>query len=229
MERDIILSTKNPSSRASQLADQIRLRIQSGGLIEGDFFMTEAQVAQEYGASRTIVREAVSRLCGLGILEGRQRKGLVVRRPCLIQLLSRSLPSLAGSQEDLAELLKLRRVIEIGAIDLAVANATEKQIDELSELADQYELAVRNEEGNDREAEVELSFHALILQMTGSTLIAGIQQVLGQFFEIASRDISQSNSARKPVIWQHHELVAAIRDRDVESARIMIRAHLRHS
>ena len=37
--------------------------------------MTKAQIAQEYGASRTVTREALSRLQALGILEGRKRKG----------------------------------------------------------------------------------------------------------------------------------------------------------
>lgn len=59
--------------------------------------MTEAQLAAEYGASRTVIREAVSRLQALGILEGRKRKGLIVRHPDPLQLFSNSLPSLVRS------------------------------------------------------------------------------------------------------------------------------------
>lgn len=56
------------------MADIIRERIQREQLPDGSLFMTEKHLAEEYSASRTVVREAVSRLQALGILEGRKRK-----------------------------------------------------------------------------------------------------------------------------------------------------------
>jgi len=220
-----MLSAKNRITRSSQLADQIRCRIQSEGLKEGDFFMTEALLAEEYGVSRSIVREAVGRLSGLGILEGRQRKGLVVLRPCPVKLLSESIPSLAGSHQDIEELLKLRLAIELGSIELAVAYCTDEQIDQLDDLAGQFQIAVESQAGNDKEDEIELEFHGLLLRMTGSTFIAGMQKVLGEFFKAASRDKAYLKGSRQRAIWQHRELVTAIRNRDVDLARSLMRLH----
>ena len=62
-------------SLADQLAQSIREKLQSNAYGDGDVFMTEAQLATEFDVSRTIVREAVSRLRALGILEGATRKG----------------------------------------------------------------------------------------------------------------------------------------------------------
>src|SRR5215472_7921844 len=98
------------STRAATLAEQIRRRIQAEQLRDGELFMTEAQLAAEYGVSRNITREAVSQLRALGILEGRKRKGLIVRLPNPVRLLSHSLPSLARSEEHFSELVKLRYV-----------------------------------------------------------------------------------------------------------------------
>ena len=67
-----------PATQVRELAQKIRHRIQTERLPDGSFFMTEAQLAAEYGTSRTVTREAVSRLQALGILEGRKRKGLIV-------------------------------------------------------------------------------------------------------------------------------------------------------
>ena len=99
-------------SRTARLAEQIRYRIAAEQFADGDLFMTEAQLAKEYGVSRNIAREAVSQLRGLGILEGRKSKGLLVRRPNPVRLLSHSLTAIAQSEEDVRELAKLRYVVE---------------------------------------------------------------------------------------------------------------------
>lgn len=61
--------------------------------------MIEAQLAAEYGASRTMTRVAVSRLQARGILEGRKRQGLIVRCPDPLRLLPSRPPSLATSPD----------------------------------------------------------------------------------------------------------------------------------
>ena len=68
-------------SRSHQVAEELRRRIEQGGMAEGEVLMTEGDVAREFGVSRTMAREAVSQLRALGLVEGRQRKGLIVRRP----------------------------------------------------------------------------------------------------------------------------------------------------
>lgn len=211
------------STRATQVAQRIQARIHADGCEDGDLFMTEAQVASEFGVSRNITREAVSRLRGLGMLESRKRKGLIVRRPCPIDLLSQSLPMLARSAEDVNELARLRYVMEIGAIELVVANADEAQIAELARRAAEFESAFRSRAGCDRENEMDLAFHGVMLQMTGSRMVAGMQRILAKFFQaVYPGDAWPATDAS---VWQHHELVAAIRERDLERARAMLRLH----
>jgi DNA-binding FadR family transcriptional regulator len=201
---------------------------------DGDLFMTEAQLAEEYGVSRNLTREAVSQLRALGILEGRKSKGLIVRLPNPVKLLSHSLPSLAQSEEHLSEVAKLRYVLEVGAIELAVANATPEQIERLGELAREYEEVIREKRSGAEETRVELAFHGLILEMTSASLVAGMQKVLARFFEVAAREqparygyeemvVDQQEQWR--AVWQHHEIVAAIRDRDQGRAHTILRLH----
>ncbi|AMV20876.1 FadR/GntR family transcriptional regulator [Planctomyces sp. SH-PL14] len=220
------MSSLRTVSQANELADAIRQRIQAEQLAEGALFMTEGQLAEEYGASRTVVREAVSRLQALGLLEGRKRKGLIVRHPDPLRLLSNSLPSLVGSQEDWRELAMLRYALEVGAIDLAIRAATDEQLARLSQITDDMEAALRDDTESERTVALDLEFHALILQMTGSRMIAGMQQLLVQFFQIAPHAENTPASAER-IIWEHRELCSAIRDRDVERARSMIRLQFR--
>jgi GntR family transcriptional repressor for pyruvate dehydrogenase complex len=223
---EVIANPSRHESQAQELAQRIRARIQGAQLADGSFFMTEAQLAAEYGVSRTVTREAVSRLQALGILEGRKRKGLLVRHPDPLRLLSSSLPSLVASPDDWQELAQLRYALEVGAIELAIRTATDEQIERLGQITQQMEEALRQDTESPRSVGLDLEFHAQILQMTGSRLIAGMQQVLVQFFQIAPHSERTAASAER-IIWEHRELLNAIRDRDVERARAMIRLQFR--
>jgi len=217
-----------PSERPSQanaLAERLRRRLQTAQLADGELFMTEAQLTAEYRVSRTVAREAVGRLSGLGILEGRQRKGLVARRPDPLRLLARSLSMLASSPADLRELARLRYVLELGAIELAVKNATAEQIERLQELTDELTRALRRKAPEKTVDPLDVAFHSLILEMTGSPMVAGMQRVVAEFFRRSARDETINRSSNERVIWQHHELAEAIRDRDLDRARAMLRVH----
>jgi DNA-binding FadR family transcriptional regulator len=215
-----------PATQAHELARKIRQRIQGEQLADGSLFMTEAQLAAEYGVSRTVAREAVSRLQALGILEGRKRKGLLVRHPDPLRLFSTSLPSLVASPDDLQDLVQLRYALEVGAIELAIRTATDDQLEQLGQITEQMEQALCEDMHSDRSVQLDLEFHAQILRMTGSRLIAGMQQILVQFFQIAPHSEKTAASAER-IIWEHRELFNAIRDRDIERARAMIRLQFR--
>ena len=218
----------NPRKNLSQrLAEQLQQHIQHEQLPDGQLFMTEAEVAQRFDVSRTVAREAVGRLRAIGLLEGRQRKGLIVRHPNPVELFSASLPSMARSDDDLAELSRLRYVLEVGAIELAVRNASAQQIVQLTELAEQFRAATNDESWLEIEKELDISFHSLLLEMTGSKMVAGMQRVLVDFFRtiVIPSPPDAETSAR--IAWEHQELASAISDRDVERARAMLRVQVR--
>lgn len=215
-----------PVTQVRELARKIRQRIQAEQLADGSVFMTEAQFAAEYGTSRTVTREAVGRLQALGILEGRKRKGLIVRCPDPLLLFQNSLPSLMISPGDWRDLAQLRYALEVGSIELAIRAATDEQIERLSRIEQELEQAVQEDMQSSRTVELDVKFHSLILEMTGSRLIAGMQQILVQFFQTMPRSKSSSSSAER-ICWEHRELHDAIRDRDVERARAMIRVQIR--
>ncbi len=218
-------------SQAAALADHIQQRIGLEAMADGAVLGTEATLAAEHHVSQTVAREAVIRLKALGMLESRQGKGLVVRHPCPVGLLATALPLLAQSVDDVQELTELRYVIEVGAIELAVQNADDEQIEQLAELSNRFEEvalagAAIGHHDNDLENEIELAFHGLILQMSGVGIIARLQSVLVEFWQLV--DIRFEENPPDETIWQHHFLVAAIRDRDIDRARSMMRAHFCH-
>ena len=222
--------TREPRKNLSQqLAERLRRHIEKARLPDGELFMTEGEVAEKFDVSRTVAREAVGQLRAIGLLEGRQRKGLIVRHPDPVRLFSESLPALVRSEVDLADLARLRYVLEVGAIELAVKNATDEQISRLVNIAAQIKKTVigRSTKKIVKEKELDVMFHSLLLEMTGSILISGMQRVLIDFFSTfeVQKNIDAANAER--IAWEHTELAGAIRDRDVERARAMIRVQVR--
>jgi len=213
---------RNATTLTVELAARIRSDIHKKGFRHGDFFMTEADLAAKYGVSHTIAREAAGRLRGLGILKSVKKKGLIVTEPDPAELLTAALPSIINSSEGLPGLSKLRYIIEIGAIELAMNNATEDQIDQLEIIAGEFEKVSREKNNDERENEIEIKFHGLILEMTGSLLVVKLNSVLARFFEVATSHGKRSVSIEEP-IWQHYELVRAFRDKDLGRARTMMR------
>lgn len=224
-----LINKEAPHSLAMNLSERIRHRIQSSEFNDGDFFLTEAELAEEYQVSRRIAREAVNRLCALGLLEGRKRKGLIVRHPDPVEVWANCLPSLAQSPEKLSELAQFRYALEVGAVELAIKNATEEQITQLTALAEEFKNVTRQAEQHKQRIELERQFHGLILEMSGSSLITDMQKLLAALFENSyparSTRVHQEDER---IIWQHFELVSAIQDRDVERARSVMRSHLKY-
>ncbi|QDT80546.1 FadR/GntR family transcriptional regulator [Gimesia maris] len=214
-------------TQSDELAERIRERIQSERLADGAFFMTESDLAEEYQVSRTVAREAVSRLTAIGLLEGRKRIGLIVRRPDPLRLLQLGLPSLFDSEQDVSELSMLRYVVEMGAVDLAIRNGSDEQCQQLCELAGELAAAIRSDQA-ERIAELDITFHSLLLQMTSSKLIAGMQRVLVNFFQSVYQEYQSDETTGERMIWEHQELAVAIRDRDSNRARTMMQMQSRN-
>lgn len=217
------------SSGASQLAGEIRRHIAESGLNEGDVFGTEAQIAEQFGVSRRVAREAVNYLRALGMLRVRRRIGLIVGAADPVGLMSRSVSHFARESGNLVELARLRYVLEVGAADLAVANATPDVIAELADLAAQFnDVVTASPDDPDRAAvhRIELAFHRAILQATGSALIAGMHGVLADYFAEYMPYMRKDPRAHREAAWQHQAIADAFARRDVEQVRSLLRLHL---
>jgi len=212
---------------ASQIARRIHERIRSEELQPGDALGTELGLAEEFGVSRNMVREAIGRLRALGIVRSRQRVGLVVGHTDPIRLFEQGLPLfLSGESANLYELSKLRYALEIGAVNLAVRHASDEQINELSALADRMAEMVR--QGKEEETDpLEEQFHSLILEGTGSQLLSRMHVVVSRYFAEISTRVSRYGRTEAPDALEHQRIAEAFRRRDAETVRALLEHHLR--
>ena len=98
---------------SDQVAQALLARIESGQLKPGEKLPAEAVLAPEFGVSRTVVREAISRLKHGGLLESRQGSGVFVTFQPAVSPLKID-DAVIGSREAVLQIVELRRAIEIG-------------------------------------------------------------------------------------------------------------------
>jgi DNA-binding FadR family transcriptional regulator len=221
----------NTDTPATTLADRMHADIVASELQEDELFMTCDQVVIHYGVSRSIARESLCQLRALGVLKSRQRKGLLVGRPDPVKLMKRWVPFYGrGSQgNELDRLAELRYVLELGAVDLAVAHASPEQVGRIADLANAFEV-IAAEQGHTPDADqVDLTFHALILDMTGNPLIAGMHGVLSDYFLASTREAPKSGEDPVSAIRAHHMIAEAFARRDAETVRSILRSHLQRT
>ena len=119
----------------------------------------EADLAELFGVSRNSVREAVKSLQVLGVLVSRPGSGLFVGEFSFDPIVD-SLPyAIVVDYRDLADLLEVRRTLEVGMVDHIVSSRTDEQVAELDEIIDRWKRAI-TKDNEAYPADLDGSFHA---------------------------------------------------------------------
>ena len=218
-------------SLAHELVESIGARIQSGLLKPGDKLPTESEIMKSYGVSRTVVREALSRLQAGGLVETRHGIGTFVLEPRPGQGFGID-PSDIATAVDVMAVLELRISLETESAGLAAQRRTEAQLAEMRAALDAFEANVG---GAGDAVSPDFRFHLAIANATGNRYFADIMSHLGATLIPRTR-INSSKVAREDlpqylrrVNREHEEIFSAIARGDPESARAAMRIHLTNS
>ncbi|MDQ6680283.1 MAG: GntR family transcriptional regulator, partial [Pseudomonadota bacterium] len=141
------LSTRRrPRPLAHELVDALGERIRDGRLPTGAKLATEAAFMTEFGVSRTVVREAISRLQAAGLVETRHGIGTFVVGPADTSTFRIGREQLATLQDVMA-MLELRMGVEAEAASLAAQRRTPENLVRLRDALDAFTAAI--EDGRD--------------------------------------------------------------------------------
>ncbi|MEW2395315.1 FadR/GntR family transcriptional regulator [Streptomyces sp. NPDC046862] len=217
-----------PVRLADQVAALLSEEIESGRLAEGDQLPTEVALVKQLGVSRTVVREALSRLRNAGLVEPRQGLGVFVlpRRTRPLDLEAEA----ADTKAKVLQIVEVRRGMEGEAAYLAATRATPHDLTHMRQALDTIDSAVGS--GGDGVDE-DLAFHRSIAESTGNTVMVATVRYLGEVLRGGIR-VTRANEARRDdfieaVRQEHHAILAAIEAGDAEEARAAARRHLRHA
>jgi DNA-binding FadR family transcriptional regulator len=141
--------------------------VESGHLFPGSRLPTEQQLADRFGVSRNVVREAIAQLRADGIIEARQGVGAFVLAPeqrAAIRIDREALKS----GDNMERLFELRRILETESAALAALRRTDEHLASIKAALDRMSGEERWEEGS---IDADLLFHREIARATGNGYI----------------------------------------------------------
>lgn len=216
---------------AHELVEGIGARIRDRSLAPGAKLPTEAEIMREWGVSRTVVREAISKMQAAGLVETRHGIGTFVLEPPAANGF-RIDPAEIETAVDVLAVLELRISLETESAGLAASRRTDEQLGEMRKALDEM---MAGEQGGRDTASPDFRFHHLIALATGNRYFAEIMSHLGATLIPRAR-LNSSKLAREDLpqylrrlAREHEEIYDAIARRDPESARAAMRLHLTNS
>ena len=234
-------------SQPQRVVDGVSERIHSGALKPGDRVPSEPGLMQEFGVSRTVVREAMSRMQASGLVETRQGVGTFVLASAAPEpLLARGARNVQVRQK--LAMLELRISIESEAASLAAVRRSDAHLAAMRSALDTFD-AQRRAGGNTTEPD--FHFHVQIAAATGNEYFEEVLTSLGNATipraapqvpsPPGSADSGSKPAARfgeaqpllesgKAITQREHEAIFdAIRRGDAAAARAAMFMHLSNS
>ena len=195
----------------------------------------EQELVEKLGVSRVVVREALSRLRAVGIIETKRKKGSVVVVPEVFGVLNSIVASGLLDKNTLRDLYELRLMLEIGMADFVFANKTERQMEELDSIVGE-EVVLWNEmtlAENDEAryavarklTDVDIRFHSKLFEMTGNKSLMDFQYILRHLFTLYYPKIR--NDYHSQTLVSHVILFNILRTGTADAFRMGMRLHLK--
>jgi DNA-binding FadR family transcriptional regulator len=222
---------RRPRTLALELVDSLGERIRDGRLQAGDKLPTEAAIMAEFEVSRTVVREAISKLQAAGQVETRHGIGTFV-------LGTGDGPSFKITPEqfitlqDVIAVLELRIGMETEAAALAAQRRSPANLAVMRQALDAFAQAI---ETGDDSVPADFLFHQEIARATQNHHFTELMATLGN--QIIPRARLEPNSPAhgerlaylRRINAEHENILDAISAQDPEAARAAMRTHLSNS
>jgi GntR family transcriptional repressor for pyruvate dehydrogenase complex len=222
---------RRPRTLALELVESFGDRIREGRIAPGDKLPTEAEIMAEFGVSRTVVREALSKLQAGGLVQ--TRHGIGTFAVGLGDAASfRIAPEHVATLRDVIAVLELRIGVETEAAALAAARRKPDNLLAMRSALDAFADAI----GAGRDAVgPDFQFHLEVARATQNAHFVDLMSTLGTMIIPRARlePVEALSDERrdylKRVNGEHESIYDAIANGDTEAARAAMRTHLANS
>ena len=214
-----------------EIVDALVADIRQGQLHPGDKLPTEAEFMARFEVSRTVVREAISKLQASGLVETRHGIGTFVIEPPDTRNFKIA-PEDFATVADVIALLELRISLETEAAGLAAQRRTPANLAQLELALKNFKDAIPLESDG---VPADFQFHMEVARATGNQHFADLMTYLGTMIIPRTRVKTLENVPEGRLAYllkvhgEHESIYHAIRDQDSDSARAAMRTHLSNS
>lgn len=191
----------------------------------GDKLPTEAALVTQFLVSRTVVREAVSRLKSLGLVDSRQGSGVYVKEVGFSPLNFDARSTI--SKQAVVQMVEVRRALEAEVAELAARRRSPSDIQRIRHSITLLDKAVQ---GGGDGVDEDIQYHRAIADAARNPFLIGTLEYLGQFLHGAT-GVTRANEARRDdfarqVRDEHEMIVQAIEAGDPVAARRAAAQHM---
>jgi DNA-binding FadR family transcriptional regulator len=217
-----LVTLRRPKLLHESVQESLKAFIVENRLTAGMPLPPEGELAQQLGVSRGSVREAIRALESIGIIESRRGIGVFVAAFSFAPLLNNLVFGLRGTAHEVAEMLQVRRALELGLIANVVDVADDAEVDGLRRITDRMrDRAAAGESFADDDQR----FHQALFQALGNTTLLHLLDVFWMAFFKASNDLTLSNPDPMSTWRDHAAIVDALAARDAQATRDRLDQH----
>jgi GntR family transcriptional regulator, galactonate operon transcriptional repressor len=214
-------------SRSAQVAAELGRRIVGRTYAAGTTLPMEASLLEEFGVSRTVLRDAIKSLESKGLLEARQRRGTcVMPRNGWNMLDAEVLGWVAQSGADpqlLIRLTELRQIVEPGACALAAQSMTDAGMQRIEAAWSRMVVCVDDPVDW---VEADRDFHVALLTASGNEYLAAICTAISTALTASLRRTNPTARSNRESLPAHERIIVALRKRDGVAAALESRRQL---
>jgi GntR family transcriptional regulator, transcriptional repressor for pyruvate dehydrogenase complex len=223
-------SRKHSVSLTERVVTHLNAMIESGAMPPGTKLPPESEIVRREGVSRTVVREAISKLQASGIIETRHGIGSFVRERSYDEPLGLKRRSV-NTAVDVLAVLEVRIGIETEAAALAAARRSERNLRAMAAAMDAFMKEIRVGGGA---VDADFQFHLEIARAARNPYFLDIFTALGpkaiprSRYQVDEREPHRQEYLKR-INNEHEDIYSAILRGDAEAARAAVRNHLGNS
>ncbi len=209
------------------LTDQVETKLlelfKKEDLRNGDSIPKENELCEAMGVSRTVIREALTRLKTIGLIESKKNKGMILTEPDLLIGLDKLLQPKILSEETLQDMFEMRLVLEMGIAELLFARIKPSDIADLKAI-----LKTEKDYPALFEMDFEARFHGRIYEIARNNTLVRFQSMLLPIFKYVHDKGLKLKDEELPKNYVTHALIVkAIETGNPEKYRDAMKRHLK--
>lgn len=209
-----------------EIVEQIRGMITSGELKPGDKLPPERDMAEFLGVSRASVREALTALETVGILDIRPGEGTFVKRTSDSETFESLTLLLSVEQTPEVQMMEVRRILETESAALAAKRATFADLQKIQASL----LVMKSAESISDAVDADVRFHFAIAEATKNSVLLRIMNTVADLMHHTFRQDRENLYANPElgarVLIEHEAILKAIQDQNPDEAWAKMLEHI---
>lgn len=210
-----------------QIVDQIGQLVAEGHLKPGDRLPSERELVERFQVSRASIREAISALEVMGLIEVRSGEGTYIRQVNIDTVVAPLAWMLFIEKDTELELYEARKILEVQAAGLAAERIEE---DELSEMFEALEVMRMDLKIQRLGEDADHRFHYAIARATHNKILVRLMNTISdtmrKTLKTSRSKLYEDRSTPEKLYKEHYSIYEAIKNHDVEKAQKLMLDHL---